>query len=64
MTTLTTIIIAVAAVSLALLLAFLPLKFLMGAISRNIIGPVRDFIARQRDRRNLARETPDRRHTG
>ncbi|MEO8218873.1 MAG: hypothetical protein ABI718_17500 [Acidobacteriota bacterium] len=61
MTSLATAVIIIVAVALALLLAFLPLKVLMDMIARNITEPIQRFIERQRDRRSVARETPDRR---
>ncbi len=51
----------IVAVALALLLAFLPLKVLMDMIARNITEPIQRFIERQRDRRSVVRNTPDRR---
>lgn len=45
------------AVILGIALAYLPMRILVGTIARN----VRAFIQRQRDRRNMTRETPDRR---
>lgn len=38
-------------------LAYLPMRLLMSQIAKN----VRQFIQRQRERRRLARDTPDRR---
>jgi hypothetical protein len=55
----TTIVIAAAAVALALLLAWVPLRVLVGFMARQ----VRTFIQRQRDRRTTPRETPDRRRS-
>jgi len=40
-------------------LAYLPLRLLLGKMARDISS----FIQRQRDRRRTERETPDRRHT-
>lgn len=48
-----------AALALSIALAWLPMRLLVGQMARN----VRQFIQRQRDRRRMARETPDRRHT-
>jgi hypothetical protein len=48
-----------AALLLALALAFVPLRVAVGAIAKN----VRAFIQRQRDRRSLPRDTPDRRRS-
>jgi hypothetical protein len=44
-------------VVLALALAYLPMRLLVGQMARN----VREFIQRQRDRRLVQRGTPDRR---
>ena len=52
-----TILVAGAALVIALALAYLPMKLLVGTMARN----VRQFMQRQRDRRASARETPDRR---
>jgi len=46
------------ALALSIALAYVPMRLLLAQISRN----VRQFIERQRDRRRLERETPDRRH--
>jgi len=46
------------ALALSVVLAWLPMRFLLGRMGRNI----RQFIQRQRDRRHLERGTPDRRH--
>ena len=51
------LLIAALAVILALGLAYLPLRLLVGHIARNL----REFIQRQRERRVAHRETPDRR---
>jgi hypothetical protein len=50
-----------AAILLALALAYLPMRILLTHMANTIAQPIRDFIQRQRDRRTLARETPDRR---
>ena len=55
------LIIAAAAVILALGLAYLPMRILVTQIAKKVAEPIRDFIQRQRDRRALARDTPDRR---
>jgi hypothetical protein len=52
-----TLIVIAAAVALGVALAYLPMRLLLSAIARN----VREFIERQRERRRIARETPDRR---
>lgn len=49
----------VAAVAVAIGLAWLPMRLLLGRMANNIS----QFIQRQRDRRRVARGTPDRRHT-
>ncbi len=46
-----------AAVVLGIALAYLPMRMLVTHIANN----VRQFIQRQRDRRRIARQTPDRR---
>ena len=59
-TTLILLFVAMAvALALSIALAYLPMRLLVGQMARNI----RHFIERQRDRRRIARETPDRRHT-
>ncbi len=60
MTTLVTLLIAVAVVLLALALAWAPMQILIVQMSRN----VRAFVQRQRDRRAAHRDTPDRRTLG
>jgi hypothetical protein len=57
MSVLVVLVIAALAVILALGLAYLPLRLLVGHIARN----VREFIQRQRERRTVDRATPDRR---
>ena len=57
MSTIVVLVIAALAVILALGLAYLPLRLLVGHIARN----VRAFIQRQRERRAVERATPDRR---
>jgi len=49
--------IAALAIVLAIILAYVPLRLLVGHIARN----VRAFIERQRERRAVARATGDRR---
>ncbi len=46
-------------VVIALALAWLPMRLLVGRMARDISN----FIQRQRDRRRVERGTPDRRHT-
>ena len=50
------------AVALGLLLAYVPMRLLLRGMARRIAAPIRAFIQRQRERRALARETPDRRN--
>jgi hypothetical protein len=57
MSAIVVLVIAALAVILALGLAYLPLRLLVGHIARN----VRAFIQRQRERRTVHRATPDRR---
>ena len=60
-TTLFLLILALAvALAIAVGLAYVPMRLLVGQMARN----VRQFIQRQRDRRTVARETPDRRRAG
>lgn len=49
----------IVAVVIALALAWLPMRLLVGRMARDISN----FIQRQRDRRRVERGTPDRRHT-
>lgn len=46
------------ALALGLALAYVPMRLLLGQMARNVTS----FIQRQRDRRRVARETPDRRN--
>ena len=57
MSAIVVLVIAALAVILALGLAYLPLRLLVGHIAKN----VREFIQRQRERRSVERATPDRR---
>lgn len=60
LTTLLILLIALAVtVAIAIGLAYVPMRLLVGQMARN----VRQFIQRQRDRRAVARGTPDRRRT-
>jgi hypothetical protein len=61
MSQLVILVIAAAAIMLALLLAYLPMRILLAQMAKKIAAPIRDFIQRQRDRRTAARETPERR---
>jgi len=58
---LVTLFIAAAAVLLALVLAYLPMRILVTQMAKAVSAPIREFMQRQRDRRALARSTPDRR---
>jgi hypothetical protein len=51
------ILFVILAVALALALAYLPMKLLLGHIAKTVSA----FIERQRERRRVERETPDRR---
>jgi hypothetical protein len=44
-------------IALAIALAYVPMRLLMAQMAKN----VQQFIQRQRERRHLARDTPDRR---
>lgn len=58
-TTLLLLLLALAvALGIGLALAYVPMKLLLGQMARNVSS----FIQRQRDRRRVDRETPDRRH--
>lgn len=52
-----TLAILIVALAIALGLAYLPLRLLMSQMARN----VRQYMERQRERRRIARTTPDRR---
>jgi uncharacterized protein YqfA (UPF0365 family) len=56
-----TIVVAAAALILALLFAYLPMRLLVAQMAKAVAAPIREFIQRQRDRRAMARGTPDRR---
>jgi len=56
------LIIAAAAILLALGLAYLPMRILMAQIAKNVTAPIRELIARQRDRRQADRSGTDRRN--
>lgn len=57
MSLIVTLLVIAAAVLLGIALAYVPMRLLVSQIARN----VRQFIQRQRDRRRVARDTPDRR---
>ena len=59
MSSLVTIVVIAAAVALAVGLAYVPMRLLVTTMARNI----KQFIQRQRDRRAISRNTPDRRKT-
>jgi uncharacterized protein YqfA (UPF0365 family) len=62
MSTLIILLIAAVAIALAIALAWLPMRLLLLAMARRVTEPIREYIARQRDRRRSERETPDRRN--
>lgn len=51
------IVFLVAAVALALALAYVPMRILLAQMAKNVSA----FIQRQRERRRVQRDTPDRR---
>lgn len=55
------LVIAAAAILLALGLAYLPMRILLAQIAKNVTAPIRELIARQRDRRQADRTGSDRR---
>ena len=57
MSSIVILLIAMLAVVLAIAMAYVPLRLLVGHIGHNI----REFIQRQRERRTIDRATPDRR---
>ena len=61
MSTIAVALISVAAVCLALLLAFVPLRLMLDFMSRRVAQPIREFIQRRKDRRTANRESSDRR---
>jgi hypothetical protein len=61
MSAVATIVVALAALILALLFAYLPMRLLVWQMAKAMTEPIRDFIQRQRDRRAMARGSPDRR---
>ena len=54
---LVTIFVIALAVVLGIALAYVPMRLLIGTIAKNVVS----FIQRQRERRRVARDTPDRR---
>ena len=61
MSTVFILIVGLAAVLLGVALAYLPLRLLMNSMAAKIAAPIREFIARQRDRRKATRDSVDRR---
>lgn len=61
MSVIVTIIVAAAALTLALLFAYLPMRLVVAQMAKAVAAPIRELIQRQRDRRAMSRETPDRR---
>lgn len=61
MSVVVTIIVAAAALILALLVAYVPMRLLVAQMAKAVAAPIHAFIQRQRDRRAMARGTPDRR---
>ena len=61
MSAIATIFIAAAALILALLFAYLPMRLLVWQMAKAMAARIHDFIQRQRDRRAMARGSPDRR---
>jgi hypothetical protein len=57
MSSIVTLVVIAAAVLLGIALAYVPMRLLLAQIAKN----VSQFIQRQRDRRRVARDTPDRR---
>lgn len=54
---LVTLLVIAGAVVLGILLAYVPMRLIVGTIAKNVVA----FIERQRERRRSARDTPDRR---
>jgi hypothetical protein len=61
MSAVATIAVAVAALILALLVAYVPMRLLVWQMAKAMAAPIRELIQRQRDRRAMARGSPDRR---
>jgi uncharacterized protein YqfA (UPF0365 family) len=51
------LVVVAAGIALAIALAYVPMQLLISQMAKN----VQQFIQRQRERRQMARETPDRR---
>ena len=56
-----TLAIVAVALILALLFAYVPMRLLLAQMAKAVAAPIRELIQRQRDRRAMARGTPDRR---
>jgi uncharacterized protein YqfA (UPF0365 family) len=61
MSMLVVVAIAIIAVGLGLLLAYLPMRLLISRMAANVAAPIKAFIQRQRERRARGRASPDRR---
>lgn len=61
MSTVIILVVVLAAVLLGVAMAYLPLRLLMNSMAAKIAAPIREFIARQRDRRKVQRDSTDRR---
>lgn len=57
MSSVVTILVIAGAILLGIALAYVPMRLLVSQIAKNVV----QFIQRQRDRRRIARGTPDRR---
>ena len=57
MSAILTLVVILVAVLLGIALAYVPMRLLLATMAKNI----KQFIQRQRDRREVSRETPDRR---
>lgn len=55
--------ISVAALALALFLAFVPLRLMLDFMAKRVAEPIREFMKRRKERRSVKRETNDRRGT-
>lgn len=62
MSTVIILLVGLVAVLLGVALAYLPLRLLMNSMAAKIAAPIREFIARQRDRRKAKRDSTDRRN--
>ena len=57
MSSIVALVVIAVAIAIAIALAYLPMRLLLAAIAAN----VKQFIDRQRERRRIDRDTPDRR---